>query len=474
MENLTATPLVKRKISGTAARRRSILSLKDQTITSSPKEKPSYKDMVTASEMLRKIQRKWAGKFLGTMLKIDQHTSIHSRGETFKVEYEGLHLVCFNCGKYGHKMDSCVDNLIVQNVTPAPNPGLKKTPTQDLAHGPSSIDDPLNNEPVSNTQPPALPPPKQIIIPTKSNHGSKSRTNKKEQPKSSRLGSMKQASVKPKPVVVPKVQLAKPMIDEQMDYNAELDKYIERRKKEQEYILGGFSSASFWGPPNTISTVPTHHLALDKKDSETIVQSVDMQVHASQMEEDSSNAHAQGARLRIFPGPLQDVIRIHQLAFVALLEPWISGDRVDSVITKIGLNGHTCVKQEDFHGAYGALIYASTIETQHMELWNELLRFSQANRNVPWLVARDFNTILYEAEKSGGGPVCRSSLNIFSQCLDVCLLVDVVFKGPRFTWSNGRLRERQERIIAKESRRSKFVDSTLINLPFPTSDHTRL
>lgn len=27
----------------------------------------------------------------------------------FSVEYEGLHLICFRCGKYGHKEEMCSD-----------------------------------------------------------------------------------------------------------------------------------------------------------------------------------------------------------------------------------------------------------------------------------------------------------------------------------------------------------------------------
>ncbi|MCI53307.1 hypothetical protein A2U01_0074553, partial [Trifolium medium] len=66
------------------------------------------------------------------MLKIDKLTSIHARGKFARIcveidlekklipqvsvnalglvlnlEYEGLHAVCFNCGKYGHKKDVC-------------------------------------------------------------------------------------------------------------------------------------------------------------------------------------------------------------------------------------------------------------------------------------------------------------------------------------------------------------------------------
>lgn len=74
------------------------------------------------------------GPKLGTLLKIDRLTSIHSRGQfarlcveidlskklipsiivrgvILKLEYEGLHVVCFACGKYGHKQDSCPEMI---------------------------------------------------------------------------------------------------------------------------------------------------------------------------------------------------------------------------------------------------------------------------------------------------------------------------------------------------------------------------
>ncbi|CAJ2655371.1 unnamed protein product [Trifolium pratense] len=74
------------------------------------------------------------GNALGTMLKVDRLTSIHSRGKfaricveinleqplvthifirgyKFFLQYEGLHSICFRCGRYGHKKDQCCEFL---------------------------------------------------------------------------------------------------------------------------------------------------------------------------------------------------------------------------------------------------------------------------------------------------------------------------------------------------------------------------
>ncbi|KAL4345410.1 hypothetical protein AHAS_Ahas11G0275600 [Arachis hypogaea] len=73
------------------------------------------------------------------MLKIDRVTLIHSRGRfaricveidlfkklvhrisvfgsTLNIEYEGLHLICFSCGKYGHRLDQCTETSISEEV----------------------------------------------------------------------------------------------------------------------------------------------------------------------------------------------------------------------------------------------------------------------------------------------------------------------------------------------------------------------
>ena len=71
------------------------------------------------------------GEKIGKHVKIDESTSLVSRGhfaymcmeidlekpliskfqlmrKTRKIEYEGIHLVCFSCGRFNHQNDECL------------------------------------------------------------------------------------------------------------------------------------------------------------------------------------------------------------------------------------------------------------------------------------------------------------------------------------------------------------------------------
>ncbi|KAJ1384663.1 Endonuclease/exonuclease/phosphatase superfamily [Sesbania bispinosa] len=82
-------------------------------------------------------------------------------------------------------------------------------------------------------------------------------------------------------------------------------------------------------------------------------------------------------------------------------------------------------------------VYASPIESRRSELWDDITNFASSHPDIPWCVAGDFNTVLYDFEKEGGAPAKRSSIESFAACLNNSLLADIGFKGPEFTWSNG-------------------------------------
>ncbi|KAI9113785.1 hypothetical protein K1719_015036 [Acacia pycnantha] len=81
------------------------------------------------------------GNMIGKIIKIDRSTSIYDKGgfaricvevdllkpllpaftvfgEDKQLVYEGLHLVCFNCGRYGHAQEQCADRIDELHKTP--------------------------------------------------------------------------------------------------------------------------------------------------------------------------------------------------------------------------------------------------------------------------------------------------------------------------------------------------------------------
>lgn len=55
----------------------------------------------------------------------------------YKVEYEGLPLICFECGRYGHRLEQCPSKIQPPNTTAGPAAGERMEPKWD--HGPTRV-----------------------------------------------------------------------------------------------------------------------------------------------------------------------------------------------------------------------------------------------------------------------------------------------------------------------------------------------
>lgn len=84
-------------------------------------------------------------------------------------------------------------------------------------------------------------------------------------------------------------------------------------------------------------------------------------------------------------------------------------------------------------------------------MWQELLDF-HSSINAPWCVGvGDFNQVLFDWEKQGGGSVNAAARDAFAACLDSCHLLDLGFNGHPFTWKHGDLQECLDRILCSSS-----------------------
>lgn len=89
----------------------------------------------------------------------------------------------------------------------------------------------------------------------------------------------------------------------------------------------------------------------------------------------------------------------------------------------------------------------------------------------------DLNDVLVANDKWGGTPINRRrATNIWSQ-INYCELMDLGFKGCKFTWLNhrknisDRIMERLDKIFANEKWVKLFPKASTIHLPKTHSDH---
>ncbi|KAA3460897.1 reverse transcriptase [Gossypium australe] len=130
-----------------------------------------------------------------------------------------------------------------------------------------------------------------------------------------------------------------------------------------------------------------------------------------------------------------------------------------------------CVQKEwRFTGFYG-----SPYLKDRNFVWNLLRRLGQEG-HYPWLVARDFNEILYSFEKNGGVLRDQERMEAFRETLEECQLMDIGYSGVWFTWERGNLpetniKERLGRGVANEEWLLLFPMGNIQHLPYSTSDH---
>lgn len=121
-------------------------------------------------------------------------------------------------------------------------------------------------------------------------------------------------------------------------------------------------------------------------------------------------------------------------------------------------------------------LYASNDFHSRTTLWDSLLRISQ-NYDGPWLIGGDLNEVLSTSNKLGGRPVNVCRANLLRQCLNQCGMIDLGYKGSRYTWTNKRYQsqkdtilERLDRCLANDKWVLQYQESSVLHLSRTKSD----
>ncbi|XP_016725413.1 uncharacterized protein [Gossypium hirsutum] len=119
--------------------------------------------------------------------------------------------------------------------------------------------------------------------------------------------------------------------------------------------------------------------------------------------------------------------------------------------------------------------YGNPNQSSRQESWN-LLRHLNSSHSMPWCVCGDFNEIMYAHEKNGGAVRTERQMEKFRKVLEECELLDMGYRGQKFTWKRGNfaetnIRERLDRGVAKREWLNLFPNFLLQHLPHSFSDH---
>ena len=91
--------------------------------------------------------------------------------------------------------------------------------------------------------------------------------------------------------------------------------------------------------------------------------------------------------------------------------------------------------------------------------------------NLPWIIVGDFNAYVYVQEKPRSNFHDFRSIKGFVDCLNQFALWDLGFFSNRFTWSQGVVKERLERVVGNTAWMMLFLDALVCILPPFSSDH---
>lgn len=110
--------------------------------------------------------------------------------------------------------------------------------------------------------------------------------------------------------------------------------------------------------------------------------------------------------------------------------------------------------------------------------WSKLGSLTPGDDDL-WLCLGDFNEILCQSEKQGGAIRSSSSFTGFQSWVFGCGMIDLEFKGPKFTWNNGQvsgdhIKERLDRAVCNLNFRRAFPRLIAANTEMMISDHCLL
>ncbi|KAJ9561549.1 hypothetical protein OSB04_006709 [Centaurea solstitialis] len=122
-------------------------------------------------------------------------------------------------------------------------------------------------------------------------------------------------------------------------------------------------------------------------------------------------------------------------------------------------------------------VYGANQGSARQRLWSGVRKFRAIMGDKPWVVAGDFNALLFPHDALGGTSRRNSDMADFSMFVDDVELFDLRYTGIQYSWcqkpkEEGGLRRKLDRVMSNITFTSSFVNASVIFLPRGISDHS--
>lgn len=114
---------------------------------------------------------------------------------------------------------------------------------------------------------------------------------------------------------------------------------------------------------------------------------------------------------------------------------------------------HVLVHQGDGREDWNLFcIYGPPVSSQRSSFWRNMYGYAQNFDGCKCFIG-DFNVNCFGDENFGGVPVLNSNISFFTYFIHQNHLINVGYKGPSYTWTNGHgfenlIRQRLDRVLA--------------------------
>ncbi|XP_055960701.1 uncharacterized protein LOC126667366 [Mercurialis annua] len=229
---------------------------------------------------------------------------------------------------------------------------------------------------------------------------------------------------------------------------------------------------------------------------------MEMNIPESQFED--TGAISEGAAKNGFVRSVKSFRDYYNPSIMVVVEPRIAGIKADKVIKRTGFDFSHRVEAHGFSGGIWLLwnvnakvdillnhfqfihisltfdntgetflftaVYGSPSPSNRNNMWRDLSSLNIGN-NFPWIIAGDFNAILYSTDRKGGSRFRNHGCPHFSNFLEKNALTQLDSVGPNFTWRWGNLFQKLDRAICNNLWLQKHLNAVTHHLPRIHSDH---